>query len=633
LELKGLSLTGEVLLAYSMQAMVCLVVAWLLADFARRQPKPHLRWWSFSWVACFCYLVTAAMALGAFGLLKMPANDWRRVLISTASLTAGLLQPYYMALGTYESAKGRPVRERTRRRVLIVLLIAAVAITIGSIWCPYRVAARLGTRSLVAGAVFLFAAVKLLRGRKRHGSMGQAILGWSALVYSLEQFQITGCTIAQQVWKTDFVFTYYLGFLDVILQVFMGVGMLTWHLESERARTEAAMRALEASQEGLRQAQKMEVVGRLAGGVAHDFNNLMTVMYGATEALAELHPPGSAPHEFVQDLEDALHRAKGLTSQLLAFSRKQVARTELLDMAEHVRQGEKMLHRLVGSDVLMRTECAPGQHFVNADPAQLSQVLMNLAVNARDAMPKGGELTIHVDARTVASDEAQRLQIEPGDYEIIEIADTGIGMSDEVQNHLFEPFYTTKPQGQGTGLGLSTVYGIVRAARGAVDVRSAPGQGTSVTIYWPRASASEERMHAAAAPPARLTHHARVLVAEDDPPIREMLVRLLEKQGFAVVTAKDGAEALMALRADPQFELLITDVIMPGMDGSELIAAVRASHPRMRILAISGFTGDLSSRSIPADVAWLQKPFSTTDLLQVIDHVLQRDATSARTGG
>ena len=320
-------------------------------------------------------------------------------------------------------------------------------------------------------------------------------------------------------------------------------------------------------------------------------------------------------------------------SQLLAFSRKQVARTELLDVAEHVRQGEKMLHRLVGSDVLMRTECAPGRHLVTADPAQLSQVLMNLAVNARDAMPKGGELTIHVEVRSVRGSDAQRLQVEAGDYEVIEISDTGVGMSEEVQNHLFEPFYTTKPQGQGTGLGLSTVYGIVRAARGAVDVRSAKGQGTTVTVYWPRASVSEERLHAEAAPPVRPAHHVRVLVAEDDEPIRELLVRLLEKQGFSVVTAKDGAEALMALRADPKFDLLITDVIMPGMDGSELIAAVRGAHPRMRILAISGFTGDLSSRSIPADVAWLQKPFSTTELLQVIDHVMQRDTTAASADG
>jgi CheY-like chemotaxis protein len=337
-------------------------------------------------------------------------------------------------------------------------------------------------------------------------------------------------------------FPYYLGYGDVLLQVFRGLGMMTWHLEAERARADLA-----GSQEGLRQAQKMEVVGRLAGGVAHD---------------------------------------------------------------------ETLLQRLLGSDIALRLDVAKGDLPARADPDQVAQVLMDLVVNARDAMPNGGTLAVRATAVELDAAAANALQAPAGAYARIDVRDTGVGMSDEVKTHLFEPFFTTKPVGQGTGLGLSTVYGIVRVAGGGVGVESTVGGGTTVSIFWPRRAVDASRPAAASCSDAGRAGRARILAVEDDPQIRDLMLRVLTRLGHDVTTAGDGAEALLRLRGGVIFDLLVTDVVMPGMDGGELIAAVRASFPRLRVLAISGYVGDLASRGLPADVGWLQKPFTAAQLAQ-----------------
>ncbi|GDY02301.1 hypothetical protein LBMAG49_16300 [Planctomycetota bacterium] len=629
-----LTLNSEVLLSYGMQALVCLISAWLLAYFSRKQPKLHLRWWSISWLLFFGYLVTAAIAMSVTS--KLPPNDWRRLTVSSASLIAGLLQPFFIALGTFNNTRQRQMSARTRSQTIVLLTMVAILIAIFSSLCPYRLAVRLGTRSLFAGIVLLVTAVHLLQTRQSSASVGRAILGWSMLVYGIEQLQMLAVSIWQQTYGMDsweqalgsyFLYPYYLGFFDVMLQVVMGVGMFTWHLESERTRTEDALLSLATSKEGLRQAQKMEVIGRLAGGVAHDFNNLLTVMYGATEALKPMHDKGSEGNDYIQDIEDALHRAKGLTSQLLALSRKQLVSVTQIDLSLQVREHEKMLSRLLGTDIVLRTKIIAGAHYVSADPGQISQLLMNLAANARDAMPQGGELVVAVDQLAIEGAEAQRLDLAPGTYELIRFSDTGTGMSDKVKAQIFEPFFTTKPTGKGTGLGLATVKGLVLAANGAIEVESAIGQGTTIKVYWPYENQS-------GLIPAKTTQTApnskqrlKILVTEDDQPIRDMLVRALEKQGFLVHPAKDGAQGLLVLRAEGPFSMLITDVIMPGIDGSELIAASRLLYPLMPILAISGYTGDLSSRTIPTDVAWLQKPFTAADLIAMIEKTLQKHAT------
>jgi len=332
----------------------------------------------------------------------------------------------------------------------------------------------------------------------------------------------------------------------------------------------------------------------------------------------------------VQDLKDALTRAKSLTTQLLAFSRKQVPRPEVVDLTAVVARQESMLARLLGSDVRLHIASLPSSLEVMADPDQIALVLMNLVVNARDAMKSGGDVRIHTHDVHVDAVMAQRLHVEPGRYAVLEVADTGSGMPAPVQAKLFEPFFTTKPVGEGTGLGLSTTYGIVRAAGGAIEVDSVLGRGTSIKILWPlTATPAAVRMVVPHAISAERVG-GRVLLVEDDDTIRALLQRQLRKQGLTVVTAADGAEALARFKVDTAFDLLITDVIMPGLDGGRLIASVRDLVPGLRILAISGYTGDMAARSLPNNVAWLQKPFSSSEFNEaVLDALAQRTALEA----
>jgi signal transduction histidine kinase len=620
---------GEVLLAYGMQAVVCIVGAVMLASSARSRPLAHLRWWYWSWIALLAYLVAAALALTGVGFMRLPATDWRRIVLSVAALVAGLLQPTLVAIGAAECAAGRPLAPAASRRLLLVVVALGVAIALGTVDLPLGLRSwlRLGARYVAAGVLFVGAGWMLWRHRRRTGSRAPTVLALAAACYGLGQLHAFGWNSVREFGPapaSHLVLTlpYYLGYGDVLLQVFLGLGMMTWHLEAERERAERALAELARSQEGLRQAQKMEVVGRLAGGVAHDFNNLMTVMYGAVDELSHVH--ASDPHgaEHVRDLEDALQRAKGLTAQLLAFSRKQVARVVDVDLGQLVRDNEKLLQRLLGSDVALRVYAPDEPLPAVADPNQFAQVLMNLVVNARDAMPNGGALTVAATAVDVDAAAAAALQIAPGRHARIDVADTGVGMSDDVKAHLFEPFFTTKPVGQGTGLGLSTVYGIVRAGGGAVAVDSTVGRGAVVSIYLPLRPAAASHAAAQGRRDAVRAGRARVLVVEDDAQIRELMLRALSRLGHEVTTAADGAEALLRLRQGDSFDLLVTDVVMPGMDGGELIAAVRAAFPRLRVLAISGYVGDLASRGLPADVSWLQKPFTQAQLAKATDEAL-----------
>jgi signal transduction histidine kinase/CheY-like chemotaxis protein len=634
-----LTLIGEVLLSYGLQAAVCLVVAWILFDFARRQTKRHLRWWAFSWIACFLYLVSAAAALYTVGFLGMGAKHWLRLGISSISMAAGLLQPTLMALGTYEGLRGRDVSTNRQRTLLLLVGLTGLAVGISSAWLPSdsRLTFRLGVRAILGGGAFLTAAVMLLRVEARRRTVGIRLLGITAVVYGLEQFNQLGWSIANSLGNLS-TFPYYLGYFDTLLQFFMALGMLLWHLESERMRSERALTALEQSRDGLRQAQKMEVVGRLAGGVAHDFNNLMTVMFGATESLALAHPPGSHGRNHVRLLEDSLQRARSLTSQLLVFSRRQIQRDSRVSVASFIIENKQMLQRFVGSDIEVKATFASRSPEVFADPGQLSQVLMNLAANAKDAMPAGGVLRLHVSTITKDSDREDATipeLLKPGIYTRIDVCDSGKGMNAEVRNKAFEPFFTTKPAGQGTGLGLPTVYGIVEAAGGAVTIDSAPGRGTAVSVFWPEVHAtnaaagpapteSVDPNHKPTPPPVTPQPEARlrVLVVDDEEPIRMLLTGLLNKRGYDVRVAKDGAEALMMLTSEGPFDALVTDVIMPGMGGGELIHAARQKMPDLVMLAVSGYAGDLVERAIPEDIAWLQKPFTSAQLFETIDRLL-----------
>lgn len=379
-------------------------------------------------------------------------------------------------------------------------------------------------------------------------------------------------------------------------------------------------------QEQFLQAQKMESVGRLAGGVAHDFNNLLTAITGYADLALEGLPADSAPARDIQEILKTSRRASVLTRQLLAFARKQEIEPRLLDLNAVIHDLEKLLHRLIGEDITLMIMTIPQLHAVKADAGQIEQILVNLAVNARDAMPDGGVLTI--ETTNVTLDEeyvSQHLGVTPGKYVLLAVSDTGTGMSDDVKQHMFEPFFTTKGPGRGTGLGLATCYGIVQQHGGSIAVYSELEHGTSFKIYLPAIAQQAEAPTHEAKTPVSLMGHETVLLVEDALLVRKLAARTLRKNGYTVIEAGDGEEALQLIEAgNLPIDLLVTDVIMPKIQGSVLAEQLSALYPHLRIVFISGYTDgtlfhrqDLLSRG-----AFLQKPFSPGALARTVREVL-----------
>ncbi|HWQ54066.1 MAG TPA: PAS domain S-box protein [Bryobacteraceae bacterium] len=370
-------------------------------------------------------------------------------------------------------------------------------------------------------------------------------------------------------------------------------------------------------EEQLRQALKMEAVGRLAGGVAHDFNNLLTVIHGYSDSVLNGLEADSPLRNAIEEIRAAGVRAAALTRQLLAFSRRAVPEWQVLNINETVIKVERMLRRLIGEDIELRTRLDPALGFSRADPNQLEQVIMNLAVNARDAMPEGGTLTI--ETRNVGLDAtyaSQHVDVEPGPYIVLSVSDTGIGMAQEVMDHLFEPYFTTKQEGKGTGLGLSTVYGIVRRSQGHIRVYSEPGHGTAFYIYLPRVSDKARSPAITVEGQHESGGCELILVVEDDDQLRRMACWMLRGKGYTVLEASTGAEALRVAEHAPGVALVLTDMVMPGMSGGELACQLRALNPKIRILFMSGYSDEAVAQRCPtiAGSAFVQKPFSPQTL-------------------
>ena len=403
-------------------------------------------------------------------------------------------------------------------------------------------------------------------------------------------------------------------------------------IEAERAKEEA-IKSLRASEEQLRQSQKLEAVGQLAGGVAHDFNNLLTVITGYCGLILRRLNPDDSMHSQVEEIKKAAERAASLTRQLLAFSRKQVLQPKVLDLNSLVTETSKMLRRLVGENIELVSALDPALGQVKADDGQIEQVIMNLVVNARDAMPKGGKLT--VETANVFLDQSytrQHIAVQPGAYVMLAVSDTGCGMDAETQKHIFEPFYTTKEKGKGTGLGLSTVYGIVKQSGGHLWVYSEVGRGTTFKVYLPRVDESVDARSLGEAHTESPHGWETVLLVEDEDVVRGLLRDVLEMEGYTVLEATGGSEAIRICKQhEGPIHLMITDVVMPQMGGREIAERVKPLRPEMRVLFMSGYTDDaiVHHGVLDAEVAFLEKPFTPDAVARKVRTVLDAPQKSS----
>jgi len=375
----------------------------------------------------------------------------------------------------------------------------------------------------------------------------------------------------------------------------------------------------------------MEAIGKLAGGIAHDFNNLLTVIKGHSSNLLER---SQYDRNSVERISEAANRAAALTRQMLAFSRQQVLQPRIINLNDIVADMEKMLRRLIGEDVHLVTQTAMNLGSVKVDPTQVEQIIMNLVVNSRDAMPRGGQLTI--ETANVEVDQAYAGQHDgllPGRYVMLAVTDSGTGMSPEIQAHIFEPFFTTKEVGKGTGLGLSMVYGIVKQSEGSIWVDSEPGKGTRFRVYLPMVDAPAEKSERERPPQRNKRGSETILLVEDDNMLRELVTEILRSSGYSVLVAGEPSEAeTISAQCDGHIDLLLTDVVMPIMNGHELAKRITASRTTTKVVYMSGYTDELVE--LDAGTLFLQKPFTPSTLTQKLREVLDREpeAESVRLG-
>jgi signal transduction histidine kinase len=384
------------------------------------------------------------------------------------------------------------------------------------------------------------------------------------------------------------------------------------------AELRVQMEQRELVEKQLRQAHKLEAVGRLAGGVAHDFNNLVAIVLGNCTVLRSRLAPGGADAQLLDDAISACNRAAKLTKQLLAFGRTQAQKRERLDLREVVEETGRMLRALLGEDIVLSLDLAPEACWVEADRSQLDQVIVNLAVNARDAMPNGGALSISVQRTDVDLARGGQLQLSAGPHVRLAVRDEGVGMDDETVQHIFDPFFTTK-EGKGSGMGLSTVYGVVRQSGGAISVETRVGRGTEFEVLLPEAAPASVPSEPPRSSPRG--GNERVLLVEDEAALRQIVGVILADLGYRVLVADDGAHALR-LAGENEIDLLLTDVVMPRMSGPEVARQVRAIRPDVRVLYMSGY----SKERIPLEehrAAWLAKPFDMNELARKLREVLE----------
>ena len=403
------------------------------------------------------------------------------------------------------------------------------------------------------------------------------------------------------------------------------MGVLAFVLDRSEPEKLVAQNALPPSGKLLEQSQKMEAIGRLAGGVAHDFNNLLAVIIGYSDLLLESLGSSDLNRAKIERIKQAANSAASLTRQLLTFSRQQVIQPVVLDINQTVSSTEKMLRRLIKENIEFTVVLDRNLDRVKADPGQIEQIILNLVVNARDAMPNGGKLRIQTGNVLLEKDVAQAGAVVPsGRFVLLEVTDTGTGMDEQTQTHIFEPFFTTKAVGEGTGLGLATVYAIVKQSNGHIEVQSTLGQGSSFKVYLPAAVQAAADHESGKGTAKAAFSGETVLVVEDARPLRDLICEALSTSGCTVLSARDGQEALrIVYERKGAIDLLLTDVVMPGMNGPALAKQVRALCPETKILYMTGYSGEfLRADMLIAAVSLIQKPFTPADLGRKISKML-----------
>ncbi|MDQ3068857.1 MAG: response regulator [Acidobacteriota bacterium] len=451
-----------------------------------------------------------------------------------------------------------------------------------------------------------------------------------ALIHPDDQAMVEGAIAKATEARTDYQVEFRVIWPDGSLRWMTGRGRMICAADGTPERLIGVgnditdRKSLEAQ---LRQSQKMEAVGQLAGGVAHDFNNLLTAILGYSNFVIDTLEPADERREDMEEVIKAGHRAAALTRQLLAFSRKQVLQPTSVDLNEMVNGMRQMLSRLIGEHVDLVATLAPELGSARADLGQLEQVLMNLALNARDAMPDGGRLSIETADVELDSSFAQGVELQAGRYVMLAVSDSGVGMDGHTKQRLFEPFFTTKDPGKGTGLGLATVYGIVKQSGGYIWVSSEPGKGASFKVYLPREDAPGEALRPNAVEDRVVSGTESILVVEDEAAVRLLTCRILERAGYQVIDAPNPKEAeALFEKHEHAFSLLISDVIMPGSSGPAMFARLARKSPSLRVLYVSGYTDDMIVRQgeLLAGVEFLQKPFTATALTRTVRDVLDR---------
>ena len=396
--------------------------------------------------------------------------------------------------------------------------------------------------------------------------------------------------------------------------------------DSENKRKEAE-EALRKSEEQLRQWQRVEAIGRLAGGVAHDFNNLLMTILGCSELLLRDFDREDPRREEVEEIRRAAQRATSLTHQLLAFGRRQVLQPRVLDLNEIVENMNRLLQRMIGEDIQLLTILSPGLWPVKVDPGQIEQVIMNLAVNARDAMPEGGRLTLETSNMNLDAEYARRhISVKPGAYVMMAVTDTGCGMNAETQSHLFEPFFTTKEKGKGAGLGLSTVYGIVKQSGGNIWAYSETGKGSTFKVYLPCAAEAVKTFRPKEIAPVVARGTETILLVEDEEAVRTLISRVLQGSGYRVLEASQGKEAIeISQKHGGPIHLMVTDVIMPQMSGRELAERLAPARSEMKVLFMSGYPDNaiVHHGVLDPGTAFLQKPFTLAALENKVREILE----------